>query len=111
MDQSLGDVPASSAQRGEAQQRLAIGGSLAVDALERAAPARSRYAYVYAVTLDGVVQPAPAPRFSRTPGAIARPPARAGEHTDEALGDWGFGPGERAELRRAQVIGPGTSPG
>jgi alpha-methylacyl-CoA racemase len=37
----------------------------------------------------GVVQPAPAPRFSRTPAALDRPPARAGEHTREALADWG----------------------
>jgi len=41
------------------------------------------------VTLDGVVQPAPAPRFSRTPSAVGRPPPRAGEHTDEVLADWG----------------------
>jgi alpha-methylacyl-CoA racemase len=39
---------------------------------------------------DGRVQPAPAPRFSRTPGSIARPAAHAGEHTREILGDWGF---------------------
>jgi len=37
----------------------------------------------------GLVQPAPAPRFSRTPGEIARPPAHAGQHTDEVLADWG----------------------
>ncbi len=36
----------------------------------------------------GITQPAPAPRFSRTPGAIQRPPAHAGQHTDEILGDW-----------------------
>jgi alpha-methylacyl-CoA racemase len=36
----------------------------------------------------GVPQPAPAPRFSRTPGAIQRPPAHAGQHTDEILADW-----------------------
>ncbi len=40
------------------------------------------------VELDGVVQPAPAPRLSRTPGSIARRPARPGEHTDEVLADW-----------------------
>jgi alpha-methylacyl-CoA racemase len=38
----------------------------------------------------GVVQPAPAPRFSRTPATLDRPPARAGAHTREALGDWGI---------------------
>ncbi|MDX6259171.1 MAG: alpha-methylacyl-CoA racemase [Kribbellaceae bacterium] len=38
---------------------------------------------------DGVRQPAPAPRFSRTPTELGRPPARPGEHTREALADWG----------------------
>jgi alpha-methylacyl-CoA racemase len=36
----------------------------------------------------GVTQPAPAPRFSRTPGEIRRPPPHAGQHTDEVLADW-----------------------
>jgi alpha-methylacyl-CoA racemase len=36
----------------------------------------------------GITQPAPAPRFSRTPGEVQRPPAFAGQHTDEILGDW-----------------------
>jgi alpha-methylacyl-CoA racemase len=40
------------------------------------------------VEREGVVQPAPAPRFSRTPGAVQRPPAHAGQHTDEVLGEW-----------------------
>ena len=38
----------------------------------------------------GVRQPAPAPRFSRTPGALSYPPARPGEHTREVLRDWGL---------------------
>jgi alpha-methylacyl-CoA racemase len=42
------------------------------------------------VEVDGVVQPAPAPRFSRTAACIQRPPPRAGENTDEVLRDWGF---------------------
>ena len=36
----------------------------------------------------GVVQPAPAPRFSRTPGDITRVPPAVGQHTDEVLADW-----------------------
>lgn len=52
----------------------------------------------------GVTQPAPAPRFSRTPGAISRPPAHPGEHTAEALGDWGFNPEEIERLRNEQAI-------
>lgn len=42
------------------------------------------------VELDGVLQPAPAPRFSRTPGAIQGGPARAGEGAENALSDWGI---------------------
>lgn len=41
------------------------------------------------VTVDGVLQPAPAPRFSRTPAAVQRPPANPGEHTADILRDWG----------------------
>jgi alpha-methylacyl-CoA racemase len=40
--------------------------------------------------LDGVRQPAPAPRFSRTPGAIAGPPAGLGQHSRDILIDWGL---------------------
>jgi alpha-methylacyl-CoA racemase len=37
----------------------------------------------------GMVQPAPAPRFSRTPGAIGSPPPRPGEGGVELLRSWG----------------------
>ena len=36
----------------------------------------------------GVLQPAPAPRFSRTTAALDRPPPAAGQHTDEVLAEW-----------------------
>ncbi len=42
------------------------------------------------VEIDGVVQPAPAPRFSRTTPEIERPPAYAGAHTRDVLTDWGL---------------------
>ena len=41
------------------------------------------------VELGGVVQPAPAPRFSATPGAVQGPPPGIGAHTDDVLADWG----------------------
>lgn len=57
------------------------------------------------VEVEGVVQPGPAPRFSRTPSKIQRPPARPGEHTEEALREWGFSAGDVEKLRGAGAIG------
>ncbi len=57
------------------------------------------------VEIDGVIQPAPAPRFARTPSAIQRPPAAPGEHTDEALRDWGLSTTELAQLHSNGAIG------
>jgi alpha-methylacyl-CoA racemase len=45
------------------------------------------------VAPDGVVQPGPAPRFSRTPPQIGRNPPVRGEGGEEALQDWGLGLG------------------
>jgi alpha-methylacyl-CoA racemase len=56
------------------------------------------------VEVAGVVQHGPAPRFSRTPSAIQRTAARPGEHTQEALRDWGFSADELAKLRSAKAI-------
>jgi alpha-methylacyl-CoA racemase len=44
------------------------------------------------VDIDGIKQPAPMPRFSRTVPEVSRPPAMPGEHTCEALLDWGIEP-------------------
>ena len=56
------------------------------------------------VESGGVMQPGPAPRFSRTPSKIQRPPARPGEHTEEALGDWGFSAADLEGLRKSGAI-------
>jgi alpha-methylacyl-CoA racemase len=56
------------------------------------------------VDVDGVVQPAPAPRFSRTPGAVQSAPPKAGEHSEAVLRDWGFSPQEIGDLRAAEAI-------
>ena len=53
---------------------------------------------------DGVLQPVPSPRLSRTPGAVSAPPARPGEHTREALQDWGFTADEVAALESDGVV-------
>jgi alpha-methylacyl-CoA racemase len=40
---------------------------------------------------EGLVQPSPAPRFSRTEATLALPPAaKPGAHTREALAAWGI---------------------
>jgi alpha-methylacyl-CoA racemase len=46
-----------------------------------------------------VEQPAPAPRFSRTPGAIRRAPPERGEGGEQALKDWGFSVEEISSLK------------
>jgi alpha-methylacyl-CoA racemase len=56
------------------------------------------------VEVDGVKQPGPAPRFSRTECEIARPPPSPGQHSDEALGEWGFTSEEIAKLRDAKAV-------
>ncbi len=55
--------------------------------------------------LDGIVQPAPAPRFERTPAGQPGPPPRPGEHAAAALGDWGFSAAEVAALRSSGALG------
>jgi alpha-methylacyl-CoA racemase len=65
------------------------------------AHAKARRAFV---NVGGVVQPGPAPRFSRTTPALGLPPAWPGEHTDETLRDWGFRPDEISKLRDAGAI-------
>ena len=52
--------------------------------------------------VDGVLQPAPAPRFSRTPSSVRRPPPVPGADTQEALRAWGF---DAAELGRLRAVG------
>jgi alpha-methylacyl-CoA racemase len=50
------------------------------------------------VTVAGVEQPAPAPRFSRTPTAVRHAPPERGEGGRQALADWGFGESDIARL-------------
>ncbi len=56
------------------------------------------------IQIDGVTQPAPAPRFSRTPNETPGPPPTAGQHTDEVLTSWGFTPEEVSDLRAKEAI-------
>jgi alpha-methylacyl-CoA racemase len=51
--------------------------------------------------IDGVVQPGPAPRFSRTRPEVRSAPSVAGEHTDEILAEFGFSDEEIGRLNAA----------
>jgi alpha-methylacyl-CoA racemase len=57
------------------------------------------------VELDGVVQPAPAPRFSRTKPEIRHSAGSIDQQPADVLRDWGFGPDEVADLRADGAIG------
>ena len=53
------------------------------------------------VEIDGVVQPAPAPRFSATPGKVQSGPPVIGGDTESALAEWGFSASEIDALKAA----------
>ncbi|MCH8137100.1 MAG: CoA transferase, partial [Proteobacteria bacterium] len=56
------------------------------------------------VDFEGVTQPAPAPRFSRTQGEIQSSAALAGEHSEQVLRDWGFDETQINNLKTAAAI-------
>jgi alpha-methylacyl-CoA racemase len=56
------------------------------------------------VEIEGVVQPAPAPRFSATPGAIRAISPAVGAHNDEAFADWGFAATDVEALKAAGAL-------
>jgi alpha-methylacyl-CoA racemase len=71
-----------------------------VEAAEHAhAAARGSFA-----TMGGVLQPAPVPRFSRTPGAIGWPPAIPGADDENILIGWGFSQERIAALRACGAL-------
>jgi alpha-methylacyl-CoA racemase len=55
-------------------------------------------------TISGVLQPGPAPRYSRTEAEIQGPPAHPGQHTDSILADFGFEASDIAKLREAGAV-------
>jgi alpha-methylacyl-CoA racemase len=58
------------------------------------------------VEVDGIVQPAPAPRFSRTPSGTPTKPDIPGASTQAGLAAWGFAEQEIEALVRTGVVGP-----
>jgi alpha-methylacyl-CoA racemase len=56
------------------------------------------------VEANGSPQPAPAPRFSRTPAEIQGPSRLGGEDTDVTLADWGFSATDIAALHDSGAI-------
>ncbi|MBI4757172.1 MAG: CoA transferase [Betaproteobacteria bacterium] len=56
------------------------------------------------IEVDGVLQNAPAPRFSRTAADVPRPPRRAGEDGETVLRDWGLGEAEIGAARGAGAL-------
>lgn len=57
------------------------------------------------VEIDGIVQPAPAPRFSRTKPAQPTPPESPGQSTESALAEWSFTASEIDQLGKLGVFG------
>jgi alpha-methylacyl-CoA racemase len=60
------------------------------------------------VTREGVLQPRPAPRYSRTRCEMGAPGRGRGADSEAVLGDWGFAAKEIAELKKAGVVGAGA---
>ncbi|HXX02830.1 MAG TPA: CaiB/BaiF CoA-transferase family protein [Xanthobacteraceae bacterium] len=56
------------------------------------------------IEVDGVMQPAPAPRFSRTPSARPTPPQEVGTSTRSALAEWGVATARIEALLAAGVL-------
>ncbi len=56
------------------------------------------------IELGGVVQPAPAPKFNRTPPAVQHPPHQAGADTDAVLATVGYDSETLARLREQGVL-------
>jgi alpha-methylacyl-CoA racemase len=57
------------------------------------------------MSVDGVLQPAPAPRFSRTVPEAGKPARQVGSDTERVLAAWGFAGGEIDALKNGGVVG------
>lgn len=62
------------------------------------------------VDVDASLQPAPAPRLSRTPGSVRSAPPRPGEHTAEVLAACGYAADEIGALAAAGAVATADAP-
>jgi len=72
---------------------------------ETASHAHNRARHLLLPNQGGELQPAPAPRLSRTPGAAPRPTPQVGQHTVEVLAEYGFREDEIRQLTHTGAIG------
>jgi alpha-methylacyl-CoA racemase len=62
------------------------------------------------IDINGITQPAPAPRFSRTPPDRPQPPTAVGADTESVLCDWGLDQNTIEELRKSGAIAAQQKP-
>jgi len=74
-----------------------------LDMAEAPKHAHNRARHVF-IEVDGVPQPAPAPRFSRTVAEVSSPPATPGQHSVAILKDWKVAPELIAKLVDKKVV-------
>jgi len=60
------------------------------------------------IDVDGLMQPAPAPRFSDTPGEVRHGPVPPGQNSRAVLSDWGFSRAEVADLESSGAVAQAT---
>ncbi|MET9327613.1 CaiB/BaiF CoA-transferase family protein [Tsukamurella sp. NPDC003166] len=101
LDDAFARFPRAEWERRFAGREACVSPVLGIEEAIAAPHAAARAAFV---EVDGVLQPAPAPRFSRTPGSVQGPAVPAGANTDEALLSWGFDSVELDRLRRVGAI-------
>ncbi len=56
------------------------------------------------IEVEGAVQPAPAPRFSRTPSTVSKAPSFPGGDTVSGLVEWGVSEEAVAKLRESGAL-------
>jgi alpha-methylacyl-CoA racemase len=64
----------------------------------------ARSTFIPVEGFDGAVQPAPAPRFSRTPSSVSRPQSTPGADTVSGLAEWGLSEDVVGKLRESGAL-------